>query len=222
MAKKGCISVLVLLSVLFTKSEILAQEKLKKFEVGGHFSLLHENDKNKSHNSRVQVPGIGGRFAFNLSKILSLEAESTFYRNEHYDHPIPGTYLTSVNYSGPEVVNLFGVKAGIRTRKIGVFAKARPGFAISHPIISCPSEATNTAQCGEIRKKIFAIDLGLVVEGYFSRRAFVRLDAGDAYLRFGSTQLLFRPYATSPLRNFPFGPENRHLPQLSIGIGVRF
>ncbi len=64
--------------------------------------------------------GFGGRITFNLNKNISLEAEGNFFPHENFDDQSRGGNL----WQGQ-----FGVKAGKRFGKFGVFGKARPGFA---------------------------------------------------------------------------------------------
>jgi hypothetical protein len=81
---------------------------------------------------------------------------------------------------------LFGVKAGIRSRYIGIFSKARPGFFYMSPgklyidpqvrLIRAPEEAQSQLR--------FAMDLGGIVEIYASKRSFVRIDLGDTMINF--------------------------------------
>jgi hypothetical protein len=213
----ACLIVLVLVS----PPEITAQDKPDTFEVGGLFSLLLD----KPADRNVLIPGIGARFTYNPSKYLALETESTIYQEKYFGRPYPGdlalTGFVKINYNGPQLLSLFGVKAGFRSGKIGIFAKARPGFAVFYPVYDCLSGATNVSQCAEIRKKEFAMDFGGVLEGYLSNRILVRFDAGDTYIRFGSTNMLYAGSGV-PWINYPYPANNRHRLHVNMGIGVRF
>jgi hypothetical protein len=64
-------------------------------------------------------------------------------------------------------------------------------------------------------------DRFVVVEGGLGRRSFVRLDAGDTYLRFGGTNMLYAGSGV-PWINYPYEPAGRHRFHLTVGTGVRF
>src|SRR6266404_7542270 len=121
--KPGC-SLLLTLLFFFGSVRIHAQSDEKKFEVGGQFSTLRVPTRNFTiSGSAVAITesrdtnfGFGGRFGYNFSKYFSLEAEGNFFpRDRDLD-------------AGRKTEGLFGVKAGKRFEKFGIFAKARPGF----------------------------------------------------------------------------------------------
>src|SRR6185295_10755500 len=58
--------------------------------------------------------GFGGRFTFNLNRNFALEAEGNFFPHENFNEPAAGGQLTQ---------GLFGLKAGKRFGKFGIFAK---------------------------------------------------------------------------------------------------
>ena len=63
------------------------------------------------------VSGLGGRFAYNFSKHLALDAEANFF---------PEAHLLNEEF-GQKMQGFAGIKAGVRKKRVGVFAKARPG-----------------------------------------------------------------------------------------------
>ena len=221
MARNVLFFACLIVSILLPAPEITAQNKPDTFEVGGLFSLLID----KPAEGNVLIPGIGARFTFNPSKYLAVETEFTIYQEKDLVRPNPGdlalTGFVKFNNNGPQLLSLFGVKAGVRSGKIGVFAKARPGFAVFYPVNDCLSGATNVSQCAEIQKKEFAMDFGGVLEGYLSNRILIRLDAGDTYLRFGSTNMLYAGSGV-PWINYPYPANHRHRLHINLGIGVRF
>jgi hypothetical protein len=167
---------------------------------------------------RKTEPGGGGRFGYNLSRHVALEAEGNFFPR---DRDAEG---------GRKMQVLVGVKTGKRFDKVGLFAKARPGLVrygkgdyrqqgfcitIFPPPISCfqPVAKTN-----------FAIDLGGVFEWYPSKRAIVRFDVGDTIISFGNHNVaatdlspggIIRPVVLAR------PSETTHNLQGSIGIGFR-
>ena len=201
-----------------------AQSDEKKFEVGGQFSLLWVPTRTAtvsgstivSTQNRNNEIGFGGRFGYNLSKYFALEAEGNFFPR---DRDLDG---------GRKVQALFGVKAGKRFEKFGIFAKARPGFiryergdyvfgsggcvAVFPPPLGCfrPVARTN-----------FALDLGGVLELYPSKRTIIRFDAGDTMVHLPARN-------TAALANGSFlvvvssPSETKHNFQGSVGFGFRF
>jgi len=217
-----------------------AQSEEKKFEIGGQFSLLRLISRTGTvavlpclgplpcptvtvfSEGRETEPGFGGRIGYNFSKYVAAEAEGNFFPR---DRDLDG---------GRKTQGLFGVKAGKRFDKFGVFAKARPGFvrfakgdykavggciAIFPPPLACfaPIARTN-----------FAFDLGGVVELYPTKRTIVRFDAGDTVIRAGAHNVVATqvpaPGSLAPIRFvvIPVSAETTHNFQGSIGFGFRF
>lgn len=172
------------------------------------------------NRARAAEPGFGGRIGYNVTSFLAVEAELNYFpRERRFD-------------GGQDVELLTGVKVGRRFNKLGVFAKARPGFLSSRvsdfvpiPGTACIAVFPPPAGCfDEIRRRetSFAFDVGGVLELYPSRRTIIRLDAGDTIIRFGLRQLI------APSTVFPGGvlvtapPETTHNFQGSVGVSFRF
>ena len=86
---------------------------LPKYEVGADFTTFTIN------GNQIEV-GAGGRFTFNINQSFALEAAGYFS---------PGTCDSCPGQvTGRIGEGLFGLKAGKRFSKVGIFAKARPGF----------------------------------------------------------------------------------------------
>jgi hypothetical protein len=175
-------------------------------EVGLHFSAL---TLTPSDSYRTEI-GIGGRFTFNLNRHVALEAETTLFPNS--------SRSGEPRASGRAVQGLFGVKAGQRREKFGVFAKARPGF-ISF------SQGRFSADPAFIfrldRATHFAADVGGVLELYVTRRWTTRFDVGDTIIRYGKqTAATGAPPPFSPTFTIP--DNTRHNLQVNAGIGFRF
>ena len=96
---------------------------------------------------------------------------------------------------------LFGIKAGMRTKYVGVFAKARPGFQ------------TNLVVNGREQVKL-AMDVGGVAEFYPNRHVVLRVDASDVIIPFGND--------VGGRRLFAQRLGTTHNFQLNLGVGVRF
>jgi hypothetical protein len=100
----------LLLSPLNTRAQ---SADVPKYEVGVDFTSL-------SLEYGTTLPGLGGRFTYNLNKHVALEAAGYFF---------PGKCETcNGEITGHVTEGLFGVKVGKRFQKWGVFGKARPGF----------------------------------------------------------------------------------------------
>ena len=87
----------------------------------------------------------------------------------------------------------FGVKAGKRFERWGLFGKVRPGFVgytKVNELVSTSTQFFGTIpfQVGtfELKKKLYpSFDLGGVFEFYVSRHWMTRFDVGDTIIRYG-------------------------------------
>jgi hypothetical protein len=232
MAQKAGLLVCIVVVLCMSSPDGYAQENRESYEIAGHFSLLLDRDT--IADTQKPLAGGGGTFTYFPLKYMGLEAEYSLYpEREFIQQPLPGTIGMAVknlttNYNGPQHTAFFGIKAGMRTKKIGIFIKARPGFAVFHPVYDCIPVADILDpgvivmnQCSETHKKEFALDFGGVIEGYLPHHTFVRFDAGDTYLKYGKTVMLFSGSGVRWI-NYPYGEDNRHHFQLKLGFGVRF
>ncbi len=208
----------------------------KKFEAGGQFSLSNVTTFGGSvtifpcinppcpatttfTRDRVIEPGFGGRIGYNISRHVTLEAEGNFFpRDRNFE-------------GGRKMQGLFGAKVGKRFEKVGIFAKARPGFIhyskgdlrqgqnvciqIFPPAIGCFVPTGRTW---------FAFDLGVVVELYPSKRTIIRLDAGDTIIHSGerNVAVALSPPPASPSVVVRAPAVTTHNFQANIGFGWRF
>src|SRR2546428_1153887 len=84
----------------------------------------------------VTEPGFGGRVTYNLTKRLAIDSELNFFPNKN---------IFEFLGEGRALQGQFGVKLGKRLRKIGIFAKARPGFfSIGHVFFYQPGASLDT------------------------------------------------------------------------------
>ncbi|CAN5872633.1 hypothetical protein BH20ACI4_BH20ACI4_12250 [soil metagenome] len=130
---KISICLLFLILVLLCDKSATAQTDVadKKFEVGAQFSVLNISDpiafnlNNSDEPQKRTEAGFGGRFGYNFNRFLALEAEVNFFPRNFRQF--------QTNATGGQISQgLFGIKAGIRKDKIGIFGKVRPGFSSSH------------------------------------------------------------------------------------------
>jgi hypothetical protein len=236
-----------LAALLLIPSEALAQEDAPRFEVGGQFSLLSRNKPSSQDDDlvsrHVTAPGFGARFTFNVTNEIAFEAEGNFFpgRNFHSE----GGFFTRVNDdhgvpAGHIYQGQFGVKAGKRFRKFGLFGKIRPGFVTFTQVTQLTSLRLTTflhpstgrevqlenAEFHVGKATYLSADVGGVVEFYPSRRIVTRLDLGDTIIRYGVyREPLDEVCALSfpcPTRVFERPTETRHNLQFSAGLGIRF
>src|SRR5262245_17241406 len=147
--------------LLVCASTARAQEKGPKYEVGIHYAALYVTEKSDKDS------GVGLRFTYNLNDYVGLEAETTQFEQ------------TREGGGNNETQGLFGVRAGKRNKRYGVFGKVRPGLTRFYLLGITPGP--NAFEQGHTR---FALDVGGVFEYYFNRHAALRVDAGDTMVRF--------------------------------------
>ena len=153
------------------------------------------------------VNGLGGRFGYNFNKNLALDAEFSFF---------PEARLGNRQF-GQKTQALVGVKAGTRTRYVGVFAKARPGVMFIGEVTSgFDCNGTGFGRTCRPNHNNLAVDVGGVLELYPSGRAIVRLDAGDTIVRIRNANLGILPGGPTATSDIT------HSFQFSVGFGYRF
>lgn len=180
------------LSLLTPAQNANAQSETPKIELGAHYTVLRLRDFDTTDS------GVGGRITYNITNSIGIEGEYNFFPEKRvlFTNPF---YLNSRRTQG-----LFGVKAGMRSEKAGVFGKLRPGFVhfgegtfdpTILTILPVPPAASSTE---------FALDAGGVLELYPSRAVALRFDVGDTMIRFGG-----------------LGYTSHNL-QFTAGVGFRF
>jgi hypothetical protein len=199
-----------MLLLVGSRSTQAQSDQTPKFEVGAQFSLLNIDRV----SGKTTEPGVGGRFTYNATKNIGLEAELNFFPKDHNGE--------STNQEGGRITEgLFGLKAGKRFERFGVFGKFRPGFVSfgraflakdARLIIADPFNLSNFG-----RLTHFATDAGGVLEFYASRRSLVRFDLGDTIIRYGRQNFIDVFGRSSPNPAF-----TRHNLQFSAGFSFRF
>ena len=186
-----------------------------RYEVAEDFSSL-------SLDSGTTLPGLGGRFTYNLNRNVALEAAGYFF---------PGHCNVCIGETTGHVTEgLFGVKAGKRFRRWGIFGKARPGFVSfskgSFDIVPTGGTGPFPFTIVVSRRTAFAFDVGGVVEFYPSKRIVVRFDGGDTILHYSSRT--FHSFSVDPITGalvptqFTASGFTRHNFQFIAGVGFRF
>lgn len=204
-------SIYLLLAVLTFASVAAGQSHKDKLEVGVHSTSLTVFDPDFFGD--VTHGGIGGRVTYNINRSIAAEAEINFF---------PQTQLFA-SAGGNSIQAQFGVKAGKRFEKFGVFAKLRPGFLNVDDVFSFqPGPVINgipTLDFKIERTTMFTLDVGGVLEFYPSKRLVVRFEAGDTAIRyprkiepvFGGQSLVFVERPAKFEQNFQF----------TAGVGFR-
>lgn len=208
------------IALAFSSARVSAQSEPGKVELGVHFTSITKPDFDGGNTEA----GVGGRFTFNFNRSLAVEAEGNFF-----PHKCRACNNENV---GSLAQGFFGVKAGKRFRKVGIFGKARPGVAsfsggdFDIAILPSPPGTFPVFVINRSRANNFAFDVGAVIELYHSRRIFTRFDGGDTIIRYPQRTFngfIFDP-VTGAVTTFPFTrpADNRHNFQFSAGIGIRF
>lgn len=224
----GLFTILMLAGFLVAQDAADDSDKLRRFEIGGQFTFLNRADANTVEAQlrelgwtsspyrprKIGEFGFGGRFTVNLTKRLGLEAEANYFPIDKRAPFIIGVPIDVKEPGGRKFQMFFGPKIGVRKRKFGVFAKARPGFLTMdrYEYVQSVGTTADPFILSTVRRGTFLnLDLGGVFEYYPTRRTLLRVDAGDTIIRYGA----FEPKSL----NAPF---TRHNLQLSVGFGFRF
>ena len=181
-----------------------AQIRSDKFEVGAQFAFMQQ--RVFSFNDY----GFGGRFTFYPVSFLGVEGETNYF---------PRGMDDMLTFSGSRTEALFGVKAGPRFRRFGVFGRIRPGIihyarashgSVCITILVYPPPLECRIALGSTN---FALDFGGGLEVYPSRRTTIRFDLGDKLIRFDPANTRLGTFS----RRFDI-----HNFQLNVGLGYRF
>jgi hypothetical protein len=206
---------LVLGLLVFGQGASAQERDAPKLEIGVQYSSLSINLP--GFGGTTNAPGVGARVTYNLNDYFAVEAEGNIF---------PAVTQTDYTTGGDPRQMQFGVKAGKRWKRFGLFAKARPGFvSFSETLTPLPvvsGSAINFVFDRE-RKTHFSTDVGGVLEFYPSRRMLVRFDAGDTIIRYGEhKELLQTSTVTGAAVITTARSETLHNFQFTAGIGFRF
>jgi hypothetical protein len=126
-------------------------------------------------NDQNQI-ALGGRLTWNFSKHFGLDGEMDA-------SPVRTSNLTTAYQGGHLLKSFFGIKAGRRWDRFGMFGKFRPGRSSYSRVITNISQSS--FQFG--RRTDPACDVGVITEFYVSRRILseVRLRRHNNPLQFG-------------------------------------
>ena len=184
------------------------EERFPRFEAGLHVTIINLP-------ALGEMPsGVGGRFGYNLADWIGIDSEFNYFPVKDTTQcigivdnrgiRIPCSSGDGGHFGETEV--FAGVKTGIRTERVGIFAKVRPGFI--HFTDRQHMEYFNNPSQWR-----FALDVGGVVEIYFNRAAAIRIDFGETLINFGG----YRSMA-----GYPSQKSTNHGFQGGIGLMFRF
>lgn len=161
-----------------------------RFEVGAQVEWLQLKEFSLVLPRRTEM-ALGGRFTLNLNDHVAVDSQISIYPRDGF---FPDRGKTQA---------VFGVKAGLRGRRVGLFGKVRPGLVyVRSPLVCLIPEGCGAAPASTDSRSWFALDMGAVLEMYPSHRWMTRFDVGDTLVRFSHF--------------------SSHNLQLAIGAGIRF
>ena len=148
------------------------QSPNSRFEVGGQFSDIKLIDT--SGNASFS-PGFGGRFDWNITPRIALDAQVDFF---------PRSYPSSQQQGGQTLQVLAGVRGRVvQRRRYALYGLVRPGFTYSsRAITSFTATSTAGSQSSFLLKpsfggtSFFTLDLGGGLEFYPSDRWILRAE----------------------------------------------
>lgn len=172
-----------------------------RFEVGAQVGSLRFKEFSTVLGRRNEI-SVGGRFTVNLNRLLAAESEVGFYPNDGFFE------------DRKKIQGLFGVRAGVRKERVGVFAKLRPGFVhVRDRLTVCLAQVWACQPSNDYIGRVWlAVDTGGVVEFYASRRLALRFDVADLYVRRWS-------HSDGTGRDYYFGSHNL---QVGGSTAIRF
>jgi hypothetical protein len=203
---------LVLALLVFAAGASAQEQDAPKLEIGVQYSSLSINLP--GFGGTENAPGVGARITYNLNNYFAIEAEGNIF---------PSVTQNDYTTGGDPQQMQFGVKAGKRWKRFGVFAKARPGF-VSFSETLTPEQVQSSPAVFNFRrerKTHFSTDVGGVLEFYPSRRMLVRFDAGDTIIRYGEHPEL-QTSSTGTSFVGPARSQTMHNFQFAAGVGFRF
>ncbi len=184
-------------------SNLKAQNRERKVEIGLHYTGINLRSIDSTES------GGGVRFSYNINDYLAVEGQGNLFEFAIGDHPTDDVLAAQ---------GLFGVKAGVRSHRFGVFAKLRPGVANFPELRMLRGLCLLSPTCDRSGRSgnRFALDTGAVVEFYPTQRIIVRFDVGDTMIRFKNDSL-FRGSSHVGIED-----GMSHNFQFVAGVGFRF
>ena len=192
--------------LILTAASSAAAQSGPRNDVAAQFSTL-----SLSHTDATSF-GVGGRVTVGLSRWLAIDGELSVYPNDNFKEG-GGFFIADdgLTYKRRRLEGLAGVKIGWRGDRVGVFAKARPGFVhLTNRGVDCAGDVCALILIALPEYKTeFAFDLGGIVEFYPTPKTVARVDIGDVAIQHRS---FAPPCSTCTTHNF----------STRVGFGMRF
>jgi len=115
-----------------------------KWEIGGHYALLHLPSQCSSATCDTTNNGLGANLTYNFSPWLGFDSEMNFFQSNG-DAPTPTT-------GGNVTEGLFGFRLGPTTRRWGFYSIVRPGFVNFSRVLDVNSGASSLLPPGAAAK----------------------------------------------------------------------
>jgi hypothetical protein len=196
----------LLAGVLLTLPTIaVAQSSEPRLETGVFFTFAKlQRIGTTDHGVGTSTAGLGGRIGWRLVRHVDVDGELSV-------HPRAGV-------SGYRIQGFVGPRVGAWFGRLGLHAKARPGFLYfeKDPFgVAAPGSTFLRPEWADSLEP--ALDLGVSIQYVTPRGLLVRFDVGETIVRYNfrtvvSSQLL-------PMKEGGFTTRNR---QWSLGVGRRF
>jgi hypothetical protein len=171
-----------------------------KFTVGGQYSLFSSD---RGLDTERDESGGGGWFTWNFNKYFGWDSAITFFPRK--------IHIADFQQGGRTFQALSGLRGGIRTGRLGVFGKFRPGIQ-SYSLTVGDSASFQLSRFTDI-----AFDTGGILEVYVSPRTLLRFEAGNTSIYYRGRDLIGPPGQPLHIPGF-----TNNTIQVSSGIGFRF
>lgn len=234
MTKKNYVMLMIVMLLFGIKlqgqeTEFNDNDKLKRYEIGGHFIYMRRADANTvdeitiragfppggEYPPKINELGLGVRFTYNFTKYAAVEVEGNLFPEDKKANLVVGVPIAVLEPGGRKMQALVGPKIGYRGNKFGVFGKARVGLIRfdRYKVVKEVGPPGNMYIWAETWENpgFFNTDIGGVFEYYPTKKTVFRVDVSDSIIHYHK----FPPKDINPSMT-------RHNLQTSFGFGFRF
>jgi hypothetical protein len=183
-----------------------AMSNADRWEIGADFTQMTAFDGPPFSTDFQHIPALGLFVTYRLAPAVYVDAAV---------HSSLRPVATQTDFEGGRLLQaLGGAKVGVRQNRYGVFGKFRAGVNSYSGAFASGDSATATIQTR--RSNLAAIDVGVVIERYVSRRWLIRFDGGDVLSFYRPTNIMING------RSIPIpSPARTDSIQLIVGVGYR-
>ena len=142
----ACAGAVVLIAAALFPSLARAQGFVdnSKWEIGGHYALLHLPSQCSSTACATTNNGLGANLSYNFSNWMGFDSEMNFF-GSNGDAPTPTT-------GGDVMEGLFGFRLGPTTRRWGFYSVVRPGFVNFSRVLDMSAPVSGALAAGGAAK----------------------------------------------------------------------